>query len=83
PFDVLLAMIRPDGSEIRFEYDSLTRLKKVVNANGEVYLYERDKAGQIIREVDFTGREICYRYDRLGRRIATRYPDNHELRWRY
>ncbi|MDX6941513.1 hypothetical protein, partial [Enterobacter kobei] len=36
-----------------------------------------------IREVDFTGREICYRYDRLGRRIATRYPDNHELRWRY
>ena len=31
----------------------------------------------------FTGREICYRYDRLGRRIATRYPDNHELRWRY
>ncbi|HEI8753899.1 TPA: DUF4150 domain-containing protein [Proteus mirabilis] len=83
PFDVLLAMIRPDGSEIRFEYDSLTRLKKVVNANGEVYRYERDKAGQIIREVDFTGREICYRYDRLGRRIATRYPDNHELRWRY
>uniref|UniRef100_UPI00288C5846 DUF6531 domain-containing protein n=1 Tax=Proteus columbae TaxID=1987580 RepID=UPI00288C5846 len=82
-FDLLLATIRPDGTEIRFEYDSLTRLKKVINATGDVYSYERDKAGQIIREIDFAGREIQYRYDRLGRRIATRYPDNHELRYHY
>lgn len=82
-FDLLLATIRPDGAEIRFEYDSLTRLKKVINATGDVYSYERDKAGQIIREVDFAGREIKYRYDRLGRRIATRSPDNHELRYHY
>nr|WP_264484604.1 RHS repeat-associated core domain-containing protein [Proteus sp. NMG38-2] len=54
-----------------------------MNATGDVYSYERDKAGQIIREVDFAGREIQYRYDRLGRRIATRYPDNHELRYHY
>ncbi|WP_330998590.1 hypothetical protein, partial [Proteus alimentorum] len=33
--------------------------------------------------MDFAGREIQYRYDRLGRRIATRYPDNHELRYHY
>ncbi|PNL49829.1 type IV secretion protein Rhs [Proteus mirabilis] len=83
PFDLLLATIRPDGTEIRFEYDSLTRLKNVINATGDVYSYERDKAGQIIREVDFVGREIQYRYDRLERRIATRYPDNHELRYHY
>lgn len=83
PFDLLLAMVRPDGTEIRFEYDSLTRLKKVINAAGDEYRYERDKAGQIIRETDFTGREIQYRYDRLGRRTATRYPDQHEIRWSY
>ncbi len=83
PFDLLLAVIRPDGTEIRFEYDSLTRLKKVINAAGDEYRYERDKAGQIIRETDFTGREIQYRYDRLGRRTATRYPDQHEIRWSY
>ncbi len=83
PFDLLLAMTRPDGTEIRFEYDSLTRLKKVINAAGDEYRYERDKAGQIIRETDFTGRDIQYRYDRLGRRIATRYPDRHEIRWSY
>lgn len=83
PFDLLLAMVRPDGTEIRFEYDSLTRLKKVVNAAGDEYCYVRDKAGQIIRETDFTGREIQYRYDRLGRRTATRYPDQHEIRWSY
>ncbi|WP_347877518.1 hypothetical protein [Proteus sp. G2669] len=33
--------------------------------------------------MDFAGREIQYRDDRLGRRIATRYPDNHELRYHY
>ena len=82
-FDLLLAMVRPDGTEIRFEYDSLTRLKKVINAAGDEYCYERDNAGQIIRETDFTGREIQYRYDRLGRRTATRYPDQHEIRWSY
>ncbi|EPZ0169271.1 RHS repeat-associated core domain-containing protein [Providencia stuartii] len=83
PFDLLMVMVRPDGSEIHFEYDALTRLKKVISALGETYTYERDAAGQIIRETDFTGRVLEYRYDRLGRRIATRYPDNHELRWRY
>nr|WP_282555285.1 RHS repeat-associated core domain-containing protein [Providencia stuartii] len=83
PFDLLMAMVRPDGSEIHFEYDALTRLKKVISSLGETYTYERDAAGQIIRETDFTGRVLEYRYDRLGRRIATRYPDNHELRWRY
>ncbi|MBT0397548.1 RHS repeat protein [Morganella morganii subsp. morganii] len=50
---------------------------------GDEYRYERDNAGQIIRETDFTGREIQYRYDRLGRRTATRYPDQHEIRWSY
>ncbi|OMH49868.1 hypothetical protein BTZ17_20530, partial [Providencia stuartii] len=67
-------MVRPDGSEIHFEYDALTRLKKVISSLGETYTYERDAAGQIIRETDFTGRVLEYRYDRLGRRIATRYP---------
>ncbi|MFY3769146.1 hypothetical protein AHYW_002874 [Providencia manganoxydans] len=83
PFDLLTSMIRPDGTAIHFEYDALTRLKKVINALGETYTYERDAAGQIIRETDFAGRVLEYRYDRLGRRIATRYPDKHELRWRY
>ncbi|WP_336431432.1 RHS repeat-associated core domain-containing protein [Providencia rettgeri] len=83
PFDLLLAMVRPDGTEVRFEYDSLTRLKAVINATGDKYTYERDRAGQIIRETDFTGRVQEHRYDQLGRRIATRYPDQHELRWRY
>ncbi|EOE0523712.1 DUF6531 domain-containing protein, partial [Providencia stuartii] len=71
PFDLLMVMVRPDGSEIHFEYDALTRLKKVISALGETYTYERDAAGQIIRETDFTGRVLEYRYDRLGRRIAT------------
>nr|MBO8919267.1 hypothetical protein [Proteus mirabilis] len=47
-------MIRPDGSEIRFEYDSLTRLKSGECERGGLSL-RTDKAGQIIREVDFTG----------------------------
>ncbi|MCW2256722.1 YD repeat-containing protein [Providencia alcalifaciens] len=76
-------MVRPDSTAIHFEYDSLTRLKKVTSTLGETYTYERDRAGQIIRETDFTGCVLEYRYDRLGRRIATRFPNQHELRWRY
>lgn len=83
PFDLVVSMVRPDSTAIHFEYDSLTRLKKVTSTLGETYTYERDRAGQIIRETDFTGRVLEYRYDRLGRRIATRFPDQHELRWRY
>ncbi len=50
---------------------------------GETYRYERDAAGQIIRETDFTGRTLDYQYDKLGRCTLTQYPDGQQLRWHY
>ncbi|CDG16663.1 protein of unknown function [Xenorhabdus doucetiae] len=73
----------PDGTTLHFGYDKLTRLSSVTASTGEVYRYERDAAGQIIRETDFTGRTLEYQYDKLGRRVLTQYPDGQQLRWHY
>ncbi|MDE9545682.1 hypothetical protein KKI98_23300, partial [Xenorhabdus bovienii] len=82
-FDLLNQVTRPDGTILRFGYDRLTRLNSVTTSTGENYHYERDAAGQIIREIDFTGRTLEYQYDKLGRRTLTQYPDGQQLRWHY
>ncbi|WP_421692579.1 hypothetical protein, partial [Xenorhabdus bovienii] len=51
-FDLLTRMTRPDGTTLHFGYDRLIRLNRVTMATGETYRYERDLAGQIIRETD-------------------------------
>ncbi|HEX4501530.1 MAG TPA: hypothetical protein VH187_10325 [Scandinavium sp.] len=83
PFDLLTALIRPDGTRLECRYDRLTRLSDIINAAGEHYRLTYDKAGQLIRETDFTGRTLQYEYDAAGRRTCTRYPDNHFIRWYY
>lgn len=82
-FDLLTAVVRPDGQRYRFAYDGLLRLKQVTNAGGKTWQYDYDAAGQLIRETDFSGRTLCYEYDAAGRRICTRYPDEHLIRWYY
>ena len=75
--------LHPDGQTLRFQYDSLTRLKQVTRAGGETYSLERDAAGQVIRETDFTGRSIGYEYDAAGRRTGARHADDRIVRWHY
>ncbi|HFQ7059297.1 TPA: PAAR-like domain-containing protein, partial [Citrobacter freundii] len=66
-FDLLTAVIRPDGERLECRYDKLTRLTDIVNAEGEHYRLEYDKAGQLVAETDFTGRTLRYQYDAAGR----------------
>lgn len=80
-FDLLQTLTRPDGQQLHFGYDPLTRLNQVTNASGETYRYERDAAGQLIRETDFTGRITEYSYDAAGRRTLARYADRRVVRW--
>lgn len=82
-FDLLTAVIRPDGERLECRYDKLTRLTEIINAEGESYLLAYDKAGQLIAETDFTGRTLTYRYDAAGRCIRTTFPDGTHLNRRY
>jgi len=82
-FDLLTAIIRPDGERLECRYDKLTRLTEIINAEGEHYRLEYDKAGQLVAETDFTGRTLRYQYDAAGRCIRTTFPDGTHLNRRY
>ncbi|EBS7635149.1 DUF4150 domain-containing protein [Salmonella enterica] len=82
-FDLLMALVRPDGERLTCRYDKLTRLTEITNAEGEHYRLEYDKAGQLIAETDFTGRTLTYTYDAAGRCIRTTFPDGTHLNRRY
>ncbi|MCR3681245.1 PAAR-like domain-containing protein [Citrobacter freundii] len=82
-FDLLTAVIRPDGKRLECRYDKLTRLTEIINAEGESYYLTYDQAGQLIAETDFTGRTLRYQYDAAGRCIRTTFPDGAHLNRRY
>ncbi|MGL0764654.1 hypothetical protein ACJO73_24670, partial [Citrobacter freundii] len=82
-FDLLTAVIRPDGERLECRYDKLTRLTEITNAEGECYRLTYDKAGQLVAETDFTGRTLSYKYDLAGRCIRTTFPDGTHLNRRY
>ena len=82
-FDLLTAVVRPDGERLECRYDKLTRLTDIINAEGESYRLTYDKAGQLVAETDFTGRTLTYGYDDAGRCIRTTFPDGTHLNRRY
>ncbi|WET42273.1 hypothetical protein [Citrobacter enshiensis] len=82
-FDLLTAVIRPDGERLECRYDKLTRLTEITNAEGEHYRLAYDLAGQLVAETDFTGRTLTYTYDAAGRCIRTSFPDGTHLNRRY
>ncbi|MFA1613411.1 RHS repeat-associated core domain-containing protein [Citrobacter amalonaticus] len=82
-FDLLSAVIRPDGQRLECRYDKLTRLTEIINAEGESYRLTYDRARQLIAETDFTGRTLRCEYDAAGRCIRTTFPDGTYLHRRY
>ncbi|XUA20907.1 hypothetical protein ACQVA2_09195 [Citrobacter sp. OP27] len=55
----------------------------MTSPGGEIYKLERDAAGQLVRETDFTGRSVQYEYDAAGRRVSAQHPDGRQRRWHY
>ncbi|WP_253377869.1 glycohydrolase toxin TNT-related protein [unidentified bacterial endosymbiont] len=82
-FDLLTAVVRPDGERLECRYDKLTHLTDIINAEGESYRLTYDKAGQLVAETDFTGRTLTYSYDAAGRCIRTTFPDGTHLNRQY
>jgi len=58
-------------------------ITEINNAAGERYCLKYDKAGQLVAEIDFTGRTLTYTYDAAGRCIRTSFPDGTHLNRRH
>ncbi|ENA0608834.1 DUF4150 domain-containing protein [Enterobacter bugandensis] len=82
-FDLLTALVRPDGERLECRYDKLTRLNEIINTEGERYQLTYDLAGQLVAETDFAGRTLRYAYDAAGRCVRTTFPDGTHLNRRY
>ncbi|MBB1155117.1 RHS repeat-associated core domain-containing protein [Amycolatopsis dendrobii] len=65
-FDLVSAEIRPDGTRLGYSYDTELRLTGVTNEHGQVWRYEYDPAGNLVRETDFGGASSTYRYNAAG-----------------
>ncbi|QBF32698.1 RHS repeat-associated core domain-containing protein [Thalassococcus sp. S3] len=82
-FDNLIEMTDPKGGTIRLLYTDQLELDRVINQAGEVWQFERDAAGRIVREIDFAGFELRYEYDAADRLVVTHFPDGRTIRYEW
>lgn len=68
-FDLPATSTAPDGTRLEFGYDQRLRLTSVTNAQGAVWRYEYDPAGNLVAETDFGGARLRYRHDAAGRLV--------------
>ncbi len=76
-FDRPIQRILPDRSSILYEYEGplLVKIKRISPNGNLLYTHTYDQFdlnGHVLSETGFFG--CCYRYDRLGRRIAQASP---------
>ncbi len=68
----LLEKIDPNKNSVRFEWGTEPKqLDRVINEKGEVYTFDRDGVGRVIRETGFDKRVTRFDYDMAGRLLAT------------
>ncbi|MFJ1760073.1 RHS repeat-associated core domain-containing protein [Amycolatopsis sp. NPDC088138] len=82
-FDQPTAQILPDGNRISVSYDGELRVDAVTNEQGRVWRYERDAAGNLVRETDFAGGVTTFGYDAAGRLVERVRPDGQRTTFRY
>jgi RHS repeat-associated protein len=61
---------RPDGSELRAEYDMAGRVSSTTDPDGNTTLFEYSTAGRLVRRVSAMGRVERFEYDECGRLAA-------------
>jgi len=67
----LLEETDSNGYATRFSWGSEPRhLEKIINAKGEISVYEYDPAGRLATETGFDGRRRAFHYDSAGHCIA-------------
>ncbi|WP_264529309.1 DUF6531 domain-containing protein [Flavobacterium sp. N502540] len=61
-----LATREQNGVKVRFDYDKMEQLQGIKNEDNEVYYFDRNKAGHIIKEVAFDGMVKKYQRNLAG-----------------
>ncbi|HET6504863.1 MAG TPA: RHS repeat-associated core domain-containing protein [Amycolatopsis sp.] len=82
-FDLRTAETLPDGSRTSVTYDRELRVDSVTNEQGQVWRYERDAAGNLVRETDFAGGVTTFGYDAAGQLVERVRPDGQRTTFRY
>ncbi len=49
----------PLNQTLKYQWDRLSRLKRLINENGASYEFVYDAAGRLVKEIDFDGKETC------------------------
>lgn len=71
------------GTQIRFQYDKMERLVKVVNEHNEVYSFSRNAAGDIITETGFDDISRQYKRSPAGKMMGIKGPGGMDTHYRY
>ncbi len=82
-FDLPIAQILPDGRRISVAYDRELRVEAVTNEQGQVWRYEHDAAGNLVRETDFAGGVTTFGYDAAGQLVERVRADGQRTTYRY
>ncbi|MFH4338524.1 hypothetical protein WAJ35_24420, partial [Acinetobacter baumannii] len=61
----------PLNQTLKYQWDRLSRLKRLINENGASYEFVYDAAGRLVKEIDFDGKETVYAYDEYNGRLTT------------
>ncbi|MEM2538482.1 MAG: RHS repeat domain-containing protein, partial [Candidatus Methanomethylicia archaeon] len=70
-----ILMISCDSEKIKFEYDKLGQLKKIIYTDGNYDEYFYDEKGNLFKIKSSDGEIIEYRYDRKNKIREIIYPD--------
>ncbi|WP_299906333.1 RHS repeat-associated core domain-containing protein [uncultured Paracoccus sp.] len=82
-FDLPLESVDAQGHRLRLEHDRETRLSAVINELGERHDYQRDAAGRVVAERDYSGLVTRYDRDAAGRVIGKTAPDGARTHYDY
>jgi len=83
PLGMVTSIVRPNGSEIGYEYDVATRLVAEVDELGQATRHEYDERGNRVKTIAPDDTETLTEYDEHDQPIAATDPTGAQWQWRY
>ncbi|MEM6989352.1 MAG: DUF6531 domain-containing protein [Myxococcota bacterium] len=83
PLGLVETIVRPNGSEIGYEYDVTTRLIAETDELGQVTRHEYDARGNRVQTTSPDGAVTRFEFDDSDRKVARVDPDGGRWEWHY